>query len=354
MSQQKSLEQPLSFDQVRAQERAAIRPGEDASKPSAPLSALCISGGGIRSATFALGVLQGLAKEQLLDKFDYLSTVSGGGYIGSWLTAWKHRKEGLPNIINDLKPSASKPQTGPDPVQHLREYNNYLSPKLGLFSADTWTLVATVTRNMFLNWLVFVPLLLLALMLPRLVLSFARLGETLKDYYGVIMEAHGLVEQILPMVGGLLFAIAVCNAFRYLPGIGGKEHTESDFLKYCFLPLLLAVLAIITLDSWFTGGDQTRGNSIVSRLDYWPLFWWILGSGGVGGAAYLLVGYQKLKEKHPHVFKWILGLSLSIVLTAFSVSGGAWQLTRELNSSLEWWDYVTVAVPLLLIALGIA
>src|SRR3954453_18554606 len=51
-------------------------------------SALCLSGGGIRSASFALGVMQGLADAKLLSKFDYLSTVSGGGYIGSWLTAW--------------------------------------------------------------------------------------------------------------------------------------------------------------------------------------------------------------------------------------------------------------------------
>src|SRR6266478_298680 len=51
-------------------------------------SALCISGGGIRSATFALGIIQGLARCKLLDKFDYMSTVSGGGYIGSWLTGW--------------------------------------------------------------------------------------------------------------------------------------------------------------------------------------------------------------------------------------------------------------------------
>src|SRR5437763_8441382 len=289
-----SDDKPLSFTEVLASEYQAIR-GTPVSKAAstqelqrnvdkdeAPLSALCISGGGIRSAIFSLGILQGLAEKGLLDKFDYLSTVSGGGYIGGWLTAWKHRAGGIDKIQPQLRPTTEAPENGPDPIQHLREYNNYLSPKLGLFSADTWTLVATVARNLFLNWLVFVPLLLLALMLPRLVLSFARLGETLKDYYGVIMEAHGRVEQILPIVGGLLFAIAVCNAFRYLPGIGGKEHTESDFLKYCFLPLLLAVLAIITLDSWFTGGDQTRGNSIVSRLDYWPLFWWILGSGGIG------------------------------------------------------------------------
>ncbi len=40
-------------------------------------SALCLSGGGIRSAIFGLGILQGLARYGLLRGFDYLSTVSG-------------------------------------------------------------------------------------------------------------------------------------------------------------------------------------------------------------------------------------------------------------------------------------
>src|SRR5204863_2877800 len=56
----------------------AIKPGA-----GPPRTALCLSGGGIRSATFGLGVLQGLAKYGLLQHFDYLSTVSGGGYVGS-------------------------------------------------------------------------------------------------------------------------------------------------------------------------------------------------------------------------------------------------------------------------------
>src|SRR4030095_9996446 len=50
-------------------------------------TALCLSGGGIRSGTFGLGILQGLARHNLLDKFHYLSTVSGGGYMGSWVAA---------------------------------------------------------------------------------------------------------------------------------------------------------------------------------------------------------------------------------------------------------------------------
>ena len=54
------------------------------------LTGIALSGGGVRSATFGLGVLQALARHDLLRRFDYLSTVSGGGYIGSsltWLTS---------------------------------------------------------------------------------------------------------------------------------------------------------------------------------------------------------------------------------------------------------------------------
>src|SRR6266513_1050708 len=59
-------------------------------------AALCISGGGIRSASFGLGILQGLARCGLLDRFHYLSTVSGGGYIGSLLSALiKNHAQGI-------------------------------------------------------------------------------------------------------------------------------------------------------------------------------------------------------------------------------------------------------------------
>lgn len=69
-----------------------------------PRTALCISGGGIRSATFALGVIQGLASARILDKFDYLSTVSGGGYIGSWLSSWIRRHpRGVSGVQEDLQ-----------------------------------------------------------------------------------------------------------------------------------------------------------------------------------------------------------------------------------------------------------
>ncbi|HPW02888.1 MAG TPA: hypothetical protein PK173_01625 [Dokdonella sp.] len=46
---------------------------------------LALSGGGIRSATFCLGLVRGLAKNKLLRQIDFLSTVSGGGYLGTSL-----------------------------------------------------------------------------------------------------------------------------------------------------------------------------------------------------------------------------------------------------------------------------
>jgi hypothetical protein len=51
--------------------------------PEKPTIGLALSGGGVRSATFCLGLLRALAKNHVLHRFDYLSTVSGGGYTGA-------------------------------------------------------------------------------------------------------------------------------------------------------------------------------------------------------------------------------------------------------------------------------
>jgi Patatin-like phospholipase len=116
-------------------------------------AALCLSGGGIRSAAFALGVLQGLARQNLLHQFHYLSTVSGGGYIGSWLTAWRHRAETDP-VRACLHHREFGDFTEPTPLQRLRFNQNFLTPKVGLLSADTWAVMGMIVRN--LKWTPFV------------------------------------------------------------------------------------------------------------------------------------------------------------------------------------------------------
>jgi len=63
---------------------SGVETNEDSKEVPSSAAALCFSGGGIRSATIGLGILQALAKHRLLEKFTYLSSVSGGGYIAGW------------------------------------------------------------------------------------------------------------------------------------------------------------------------------------------------------------------------------------------------------------------------------
>src|SRR5207247_10601806 len=79
------------------QEQADIRSdGEPIMRPTlrSGLAGLALSGGGIRSASFCLGALQALDKAGVLKKIDYLSTVSGGGYIATALSSAMMRSKG--------------------------------------------------------------------------------------------------------------------------------------------------------------------------------------------------------------------------------------------------------------------
>jgi len=360
-------EAPLTFEQVLAQEDAVLGGKQR--------SALCISGGGIRSATFALGALQGLAELGILENFDYLSTVSGGGFIGSWLTAWKERWKGLTTpkklgnktttLVSQLKPFAlPPPEEHPDPIQHLRDYNNYLSPKLGFFSADTWTLAATVARNMLLVWLVFVPLLMCALMAPRIVLSLGKVGDH-PEWWGLTFDQFYQGRYIPLSLAGLFFAIGILNLLRYLPGVGNKNHTEGQFLKYCFGPIFLAAVALLLAEAWFIGSDYTNGHNFPSRLGYWDYFRGIAISGAAGYLAYGLIYWRRVGEKLRELkakeslhrvsrTKWILGLLTAAAITAFCVPGGARLLSGDVFGHMSWEQYTTFAMPLLFTSFGLA
>ncbi|QEH38596.1 hypothetical protein OJF2_72000 [Aquisphaera giovannonii] len=154
------------------------------------VTGLAISGGGIRSGTFAVGFLQGLANLGLLGRFDYLSTVSGGGYAGGWLVAWLKREGDVKNVERQLDFSrigqarADREYFDPDrdprpvvdeepqPLRHLRSFSSYLFPNPGLLSADLWSVLMIWVRNVSINLLLLFPLAMLAVLLGRLGVFF--------------------------------------------------------------------------------------------------------------------------------------------------------------------------------------
>ena len=264
----------LSFETVFAEELGELYPREGAGPGTRRTlaeihdevherfrpSALCLSGGGIRSATFALGVVQGLARRGLLQGFQYLSTVSGGGYLGGWLTAWIHRhRDGLEGVCRDL----AGPE--PEPVRRLRSYSNYLTPRLGLLSADSWTLAATLLRNLLLNWCVLVPLLLAVVAVPWLVFAVQALGSS-----------SALPSWLLATTAAAGFALSAVMAVAYLnveqPGAGiqpaddrGRtsppqvSRDQSAFLLSCWLPLLASAVCLTTYWGWVAGRAEAPG-----------------------------------------------------------------------------------------------
>src|SRR5262249_7561370 len=124
--------------------------------------------------------------------FDYLSTVSGGGYIGGWLTALIHRFGSCAKVEENLvklRAGGFNPEW--KPIRHLRNYSNYLTPQLGLASSDTWTFVGTYLRNVFLNWLMFIPMLVAVLGLPRLVHHALRIDNTFATFTAFAIGALG-------------------------------------------------------------------------------------------------------------------------------------------------------------------
>ena len=296
-------------------------------------TALCISGGGLRSATFGLGVLQGLARCGLLDRFHYLSTVSGGGYIGSWLSAWiKNDPNGIRGVVAELKrrpDSTLNPE--PRPIRHLREFSNYLAPKTGLNSVDFWTLITTFIRNMFLNWLVLISWLAAAMMIPRLYLSAILLppaGWEASPNYAQIVHRYDAGLNILLVVAVALIATAMAYAIIDVPSTGNARLSQRRFLKFRQLPLLFASLI---LAAWWAVFRNIHGSEPFSAADW--LFKFILFSIAsylAGGLLAMLFRLFHPQNARPSLLIHSLFRLLTILLTAAFAGLCLWAIATRL------------------------
>jgi hypothetical protein len=240
-----------------------------------PQSALCLSGGGIRSASFALGVLQALARHGLLFGFDYLSTVSGGGYIGGWLSAWRHQAGDDRAVLRSLTTRTVDPADEAPELGALRASSNYLTPQKGAMSPDTWTAVALVVRNLVLNWTVFLPLLLAVVLVP--------VGAA--EFVGWSPLWGSPWPQLCLALAAALLVWALVQSLVNRAGSHGHGIDQGRFLRRILIPQYLAatLLAAValhplvgsaarTLGSWLAYG--AGAGAVVYGISWWIAFFW--------------------------------------------------------------------------------
>jgi hypothetical protein len=120
---------------------------------------LALSGGGVRSAAFSLGVLQALNQQGVIDNIHYLSSVSGGGYAGGSMVAAMSVTGKFPfGQRPALGAPAASDISDTESVSHVRNYSNFLIP-FGM--RDVLTSVAIVLRGIVANAAYVLPVLLI-------------------------------------------------------------------------------------------------------------------------------------------------------------------------------------------------
>jgi hypothetical protein len=199
---------------------------------------LAISGGGIRSATFALGGLQALARYGWLSKVDYLSTVSGGGYIGSSLTWLLHKQwgdtrfdtssDGFP--FGTRRPGSSTDggasQEKSDMLRFLRQHGRYLMPGGGI---GALSMLAVVLRGIMVNLLVYLPMILAIFLVLVTANLFTKIEGLVIDKVGRFLQAFSLLGQVNGFIALCLLLVIIFAAlglvYAVLTRFSVSRHT---------------------------------------------------------------------------------------------------------------------------------
>jgi hypothetical protein len=280
------------------------------------LTGVCFSGGGIRSATFNLGILQGLAELGLLPFIDYLSSVSGGGYIHQFLAAWiLHDREGRVGVERELipRPEPGCPARPPEPIRWLQRYASYLTPKRGLLSTDTWTMIAIWFRNMVLNQVPIVAFLWAGFALMNLLVQMPVSSRVKFHQLDRVGEWGAFITGALLLAGALCSVVALARDLHLqeklsLPSLGTEEQKK--------------IHDKLLNNDWVRGLIIFPWIAMAIWASYWPklLFWqrpaWHVAAPRIGCAAVLAAA----------------------LVAAFA--GGAWRAYDDLHDGAHWWNRV--------------
>ncbi|MBX2890746.1 MAG: hypothetical protein KF734_07445 [Saprospiraceae bacterium] len=237
----------LSYNEViqREKEQLRIRRKKLSQEHGTPEQenwfGIAMSGGGIRSATINLGFLQTLNKFGILQKADYLSTVSGGGYTHSYVQATAKETGDLGRLFT------------PEHIASLRKHGEYLTPGQGIWK----------TGNTFLLAVAFVVSWIMSLISPIIVAGI--LYYALEIIVGLIggnpltatsQLAHNIEWWALALVGGLMLIHFIVNILLNFNLDVSKHFNRAE-----------SVLAVagLALYGWIVLADMKTGQREVSH-----------------------------------------------------------------------------------------
>ncbi len=308
---------------------------------------LAFSGGGIRSATFNLGTLQALASHRLLPHVDYLSTVSGGGYIGGALSSLLSlaRERGNRDKAGRNEPRfGTTPERfpfnpekseqrelegfdGADEVSHLRTHGDFLVARRNFFSRELMRAVGGVISGILIHLAVFTVFLtgVAGVLVAHVAWTTGRAPADLLPFSIPTCQTSGACAEAeagpqASSIGSYVTALA-------LPGAsGGRPALLSGGLTGAVVALLV-LLAGFVLPRWHRhkrrSGTRTGAHTndadgrTPEELDEGSFLAWLLGTTSVAVGLVTWRRRQQLAELHallaPLAF-CLAGLGVSLLV----------------------------------------
>jgi hypothetical protein len=322
------------------QEPFVVKPGRD-------LVGMALSGGGIRSATFALGILMRLKSFGFLKHVDYLSTVSGGGYIGGWAKKT--------NFFQDT--ATSNHFTEEPAIRHLRRFSNFLAPRWGVLQPETWLAAVAVTGGLLPSLLISTALIMLGQCL-----WLGLVAVTAGPFFA--SRAEALVAAFLTVVAYAVIAKVIGLSRK---SMNGPSHRRGDFAICAAIVTVSASIVGLThyqfvsnstqnvpgQDDWIAWvcliGNATEAplDSLASRnpsSDRYPLFFlgisWIVAALSLCVARLLLMSCVAAPANTERGQRW---LKRSQWLDA-SIGGMLFLGAGWLAVAASWWIAIQLKI----------
>jgi hypothetical protein len=243
---------------------------------------ICVSGGGIRSASVALGALQALREQGVLGSAHYLVSVSGGGYTAGGLQLAMTQATQATQATGATEASRATPGDAFDPgspeEDHLRRHSSYIADGLGQLLVALGVLLRNVISSLVIIGLTITTLGLAVGEFYRAVPVVAGGNLALLRPRFAVAGLHAKAPAYPAVVPGVMYAIVAAGALTvlaYLVQQGTVKASVAHRISQVAVALLtvtmllavlgLALPALIWVSSWLTwplGFGPLRAGSV--------------------------------------------------------------------------------------------